>query len=117
MDSWPGIVEQKELGALTFVYCINGCILPLLVHDSFPGPFEATWLVLELLEACQAKCCFLHTYAWYPSKTPQILLRKAHTCFNSLNTLVKNMANRYKKVTGQDCKLLREKCRLALGAL
>lgn len=78
MDSWPGIVEQKESGALTFVYCINGCILPLLVHDSFPGPFEATWLVLELLEACQAKCCFLHTCLVSIQDTPDIAKEGPH---------------------------------------
>lgn len=72
MDSWPGIIEQKELGTLTFVYCTNGCILLLLVHVSFSGPFEATWLVLKLPETCRAKCCSLHTCLVSIQDTPDI---------------------------------------------
>lgn len=72
MNSWTGIVELKELGTPTSVYYINGCIPPLLAHVSFPGPFKATWLVLEILEACQAKCCFLHTCLVSIQDTPDI---------------------------------------------
>lgn len=78
MYTWPGIVELKELGTPSLVYCINGCILPLLVHVCFPGPFEATWLVLELLEACQAKYCFLHTCLISVQDTPDIVKEGPH---------------------------------------
>lgn len=42
MDSWPVVAEQSELGTLSFVYCTNGCVLPLLMCVRFSGPFEAT---------------------------------------------------------------------------
>lgn len=87
-------MELKELGTSTSVYCINGCIPPLLVHVSFPGPFKATRLALELLEACQAKCCFLPKCLVSIQDIPDISKEGPH-CFNSLNIHVKNMANRY----------------------